>query len=917
MNGSKFLAVKSEMSDHSPDACVITEAELPVGDKPHVPGYTTFLSRVDKCSVVRTVIFMKDSLHSQQLDTPSDIPVVAVKVGKAVLIGVYRQFALPSATGTTRGEPFENLQYEALEELVRNMCDRFQTVYMTGDFNLDLDPNRESAYYRQGMLSRWLALLEELGISWSPTGHTYVSDGKYDGQHRKRTLDHFYSRTTSSVKVQVLPSALSDHHPILAQIGREPPRKPERQTRCERNWKGLNKQLLELALYDWDWGDLLATTDPNEALALLNKALSIAIDIAVPEKKFTTPNYNVRLKSDTRQCMKARDLAKSQGALHYKSLRNRCLSMVRRDHIAHNLERVRRSGPSGAWQVVNELTGKCKGSELPLPGGLKSDVEAANAANEYYVQKVLTLRKELKTHCATTSKEAVSPDHGFKFHCVGTNTLKRALHELQNKSSVGFDKVPIVVFKTGWQPLALPLVHLVNTVIKSGVWPQQWKEILIHPVLKPNKPPLDIASYRPVALLCAISKLTERVLFNQLVDFVESKRILPLEQHGFRKNHSTNTALAAMMTRVGRALDHGLKVGLSCFDFSSAFDTVESAVLDSKMTWASSSARKLIRDYLYGGQQVVLWNGSASSKRTIQYGVRQGSILGPLLYIVLTGDLPKKMTTNIDPAAQATASCYADDSTGVTYAKTWSSTETAMDEIARNLAEYSASNGLYLNVGKTQTMRLNHKETPTNCTLDVLGVKINKNGGFSTHHTNMMASLRGRLGAIRRLATAIGRGKLLREVALSLVVGKVQCNAFITREVRVEAQPMHGDDVATQRLLNDLYRTLIGVKRADHIRVAELADRAKCPTLNQLIAKQAAVSAWRSQNGGPLADLLEPYDDRTRGAAQEKRKPASARCIAANNLSLVWNASKELREAATLEKARQAAHKFAESVRHF
>ena len=69
--------------------------------------------------------------------------------------------------------------------------------------------------------------------------------------------------------------------------------------------------------------------------------------------------------------------------------------------------------------------------------------------------------------------------------------------------------------------------------------------------------------------------------------------------------------------------------------------------------------------------------------------------------------------------------------------------------------------------------------------------------------------------------------------------------------------------------------------------------------------------------GGPLDDLLEPYNDRTKSAALEKRKPASARCIAANNLSLVWNASKELRETSSLEKARQAAHKFAESVRHF
>ena len=88
------------------------------------------------------------------------------------------------------------------------------------------------------------------------------------------------------------------------------------------------------------------------------------------------------------------------------------------------------------------------------------------------------------------------------------------------------------------------------------------------------------------------------------------------------------------------------------FNFSSASDMVEVAVLYSKMTWASSSAKKLIRDYPCGGQQVVLWNGSASSKRTIKYRVRQGTILGSLLYILRTLDLSRDMTTNVDPAAQ-------------------------------------------------------------------------------------------------------------------------------------------------------------------------------------------------------------------------------------------------------------------------
>ena len=99
--------------------------------------------------------------------------------------------------------------------------------------------------------------------------------------------------------------------------------------------------------------------------------------------------------------------------------------------------------------------------------------------------------------------------------------------------------------------------------------------------------------------------------------------------------------------------------------------------------------------------------------------------------------------------------------------------------------------------------------------------------------------------------------------------------------------------------------------------MSDLADRAGCPTLNEIVTKQAVVSAWRSQNGGPLEDILEPFDNRTRGAALEKRKPASTRCVSARNMALVWNASTELREAKTLHAAKLAAQKYAESVRHF
>ena len=97
--------------------------------------------------------------------------------------------------------------------------------------------------------------------------------------------------------------------------------------------------------------------------------------------------------------------------------------------------------------------------------------------------------------------------------------------------------------------------------------------------------------------------------------------------------------------------------------------------------------------------------------------------------------------------------------------------------------------------------------------------------------------------------------------------------------------------------------------------MADLAARAKLPTLNEVVTKQSAISAWRSQNGGPLDDILVAYDERTRGASLKWKRPVSARCVAARNLTLTWNSSEELRSAQTLSHAKVAAKKLAQSVR--
>ena len=117
-------------------------------------------------------------------------------------------------------------------------------------------------------------------------------------------------------------------------------------------------------------------------------------------------------------------------------------------------------------------------------------------------------------------------------------------------------------------------------------------------------------------------------------------------------------------------------------------------------------------------------------------------------------------------------------------------------------------------------------------------------------------------------------------------------------------------------MLNDLGRLLLGIKRADRYKIEDIADKAGVPTLNEIVVRQSAMASWKATNGGALEDLLQTYDDRTRGSADNLRKPISQRCNASSNMCRAWNASSSLREAKTIVDARRAARVLAKTVRH-
>ena len=187
------------------------------------------------------------------------------------------------------------------------------------------------------------------------------------------------------------------------------------------------------------------------------------------------------------------------------------------------------------------------------------------------------------------------------------------------------------------------LALLINLSILQAVLPASQKQAIIRPRLKkPGLDPSDPANYRPISNLSFISKLIERVVHRQLSTFVETNQLLPPTQSGFRRFHSTETAVLKVYNDIVIALDAGLITALFLLDFSAAFDCVDHSILLQVLEvqfGITASALNWIASFLSGRTYSVRVGTKASKLYNILFGVPQGSILGPLLFILYTSNI--------------------------------------------------------------------------------------------------------------------------------------------------------------------------------------------------------------------------------------------------------------------------------------
>ena len=248
-----------------------------------------------------------------------------------------------------------------------------------------------------------------------------------------------------------------------------------------------------------------------------------------------------------------------------------------------------------------------------------------------------------------------------------------------------------------------PITLLINQMLTAGQFPLELKKSKVKPLFKNGDNTL-FSNYRPISLLPSISKIFEYVIFHQLMEYFTAHKLFSMQQFGFRPGHSTELASLRLVDHLTKEMDNK-KIPINIYiDLSKAFDTIDHNILLSKLKYYGVHGREydLFQDYLSNRCQYVEYNGSISTTRSITTGVPQGSILGPLLFIIYINDLPS--VSNLFDML-----IYADDTTLICNLDEVLDESTLNMEL-NNIHGWMSSNKLSLNIKKTKYMIFHTKQ---------------------------------------------------------------------------------------------------------------------------------------------------------------------------------------------------------------
>ena len=899
---------------------------------------------------------MKERINKREDLMDEEFPSIWLEIKNenrkgALVCGFYREW-------TREGDNTQERQIRdtrILSSQIERATKEDKHLVVMGDANLCSKKWKDPEYIHRKIAEEMLDTLDQCGLENIELGDTYLADRlNKEGLPISSALDHVYmsSGLIQNSTVKKIEVSSTDHVPIIARIQADGRCKQEKRTITKRSMKNFNSVGWNESLAKQDWEKLGGTEDVNEMVKYFTEAVVSSLDECAPIKTFTLkPCYVKGITEETKKMMKERDATRKKinkaspmekKTLHekYKRLRNRTTAQMRRDKIRMNAERIEKAKDvNETWRIVKEINNPKQESAWKIKNGDVETVdekEIANTFNKFFVDKVANLKQNIdlsiiKDPLEKLKKKMEGKNLKFSLKPVSEKTVKKAMDKMKKKTSSGKDGLSQECLLIGRDILKIPLTRIINNSIENGIFPNEWKEAIVAPILKKGDPS-DKNNYRPISCLVTASKVMEKVVCNQLTKFLEVHGLLPENQHGFRQKRSTMTALTAMQKEWVQSTEDGLITGILVWDLSAAYDTIDTELLCQKLRifGCDKNTCSWFRSFLTGRTQRVRIGQAMSEPLKLESGLPQGGILSPIIFTVYGADLEEWLK-------HSKAFNYADDTSTISKGKKIEEVMANLTEDAGEVLSFMASNGLVANPKKTVFMVMNYriqeKEDKTNIMVGqdkiirsshtkLLGVEIQENQKWGVHLKNLKNALNHRLFQIRRIANQLPKEHMMK-VVHSIWFSKLRYGLQLCAHTRLNVEDSHNTEMKSiQVAQNRLLRMMYGCTIKDRISTKIMLEKLNLPSVNQLAIEVKLTEVWKSLNDPSYPMKMDrnlPMD----GATNRPLRPTSMRELKDNartkigeesfgiSAARMWNQiPTRIKDAKTLAKAKKEIKEF-------
>ena len=420
-------------------------------------------------------------------------------------------------------------------------------------------------------------------------------------------------------------------------------------------------------------------------------------------------------------------------------------------------------------QAMNQVNNKSEINKIKFDNEIVEDPKnIVNIFNTYFSLIGDNLAKNIPPS-NTNFVEFLGPHNPNSIFFVPTNRqeIMKIVSSLKDKKSSGYDGINNVILKSIIPFIADPLVHIFNISLLHGKFPNSMKIAKIIPLFKKGDK-LDVGNYRPISLLSSFSKVLERIIYIRMMSFLKKYDVFSNFQFGFREKHSTVHALMSFVEKVAHAIDTSSHTVGIFLDFSKAFDTINHEILLYKLSHYGVRGKALewFRSYLSNRKQYVHLNEHASELCNISCGVPQGSLLGPLLFILYINDFCKSSNS-------LSFILFADDTNLFFSHKNPNVLVDKINAELLNILQWIQANKLSLNLQKTNYMLFSNSldSLPSDIIFDntplkhvpltkFLGITVDDKLSWKPHIDNICKIISRNIGVINRLKLYLPQSSL-------------------------------------------------------------------------------------------------------------------------------------------------------------